>query len=459
MTTMAANTDLLMADATAQAAALDSGEITSVALTTLVLAAIEQRNPQLNCFIDTDAEAALAAAHESDERRSQGKTLSAFDGLTFAAKDNIDVRGFATRAGLGLKLAPASADATCVRLLREAGCIALGKLNMHAAALGATNHNQHFGDCFNPRRDGFTPGGSSGGSAAAVAAGLAAFTLGTDTMGSVRVPAAYCGVAGIKAGRGAVSIGGTVVLSRLLDNVGPLARSARDLATILPLMASFDGACAQSLDYQFMAPASSVQSVRLGVATELDAVAVEPEVRQLFDAAVAVFARSGATLEDRALSGFDFGAARRAGLLLGEADLIHSQQQWLEQQPDAYPADLLSLLDWARGKSAIDMARAEALVDDARVLVRSLLSDIDYLLLPTTPQLAFAMTDPVPAGQADLTAIANFSGYPALTVPMGDNALGLPGGCQLLGRPGSELDMLALGQWFMEAQAGTASRS
>ncbi|MEH6591652.1 MAG: amidase [Halioglobus sp.] len=456
---MAANMDLLMVDATEQAAALASGETTSVALTAQILAAIEQHNPTLNCFINIDAEAALVAARESDERRSQGKSLSAFDGLTFAAKDNIDVRGFATRAGLGLKLAPATADATCVRLLREAGCIALGKLNMHAAAIGATNHNQYFGDCFNPLREGYTPGGSSGGSAAAVAAGLAAFTLGTDTMGSVRVPAAYCGVAGIKAGRGAVSIGGTVVLSRLLDNVGPLARSARDLATILPLMASFDGACAQSLDYQFMSPASSAKTVRLGVAAALDAVAVEPDVQKLFDAAVAVFARSGAKLEDRPLSGFDFGAARRAGLLLGEADLIYSQQEWLEQQPDAYPADLLSLLDWARGKSAVDMSRAEALVDDARVRVRALLSGIDYLLLPTAPQVAFAMTDPVPAGQADLTGIANFSGYPALTVPMGDNALGLPGGLQLLGRPGSELDMLALGQWFMEAKANTASSS
>jgi Asp-tRNA(Asn)/Glu-tRNA(Gln) amidotransferase A subunit family amidase len=454
MTTTAANKELLMADATTQAARLASGEISSVELTRGILGAIEQRNPALNCYIEVDADVALLAAQASDERRSQGKLLSAFDGLAFAAKDNIDVRGFATRAGLGLELAPAENDAPCVRLLREAGCIALGKLNMHAAAVGATNHNLHFGDCFNPLKDGYTPGGSSGGSACAVAAGLAAFTLGTDTMGSVRLPAAYCGVAGIKAGRGAVSIGGTVVLSRLLDNVGPLARSARDLATILPLMASFDGACAQSVDYQFMSPVSSEQTVRLGVATALDAVAVEPDVRDLFAGAIAVFGQAGAHLEDRALSGFNFGAARRAGLLLGEADLIHAQQEWLEQQPNAYPADLMSLLDWARGKSAIDMARAEALVDDARVLTRTLLAGIDYLLLPTTPQLAFPMTDPVPVGQADLTAIANFSGYPAITVPMGVNALGLPGGLQLLGRPGSELDMLALGQWFMDAQAG-----
>jgi len=281
-----------------------------------------------------------------------------------------------------------------------------------------------------------------------VAAGLCAFSLGSDTMGSVRVPAAYCGVHGIKPGFGAVSTRGSVVLSRRLDHIGPLARSCRDLELILPLMLGFDAAQADSIDYPLDHSDIDLTALKLAAAYGLEQTGVESDVLSVFAGAIAHFASAGAELSSRSIADYDFSAARRAGLLLCEADMLVEQQAWIEEQVSAYPKDLLKLLEWVRGKTAVDIMRAETVVDRAVLKQRELMDGCDFLLLPTTPQGAFAFGDPVPSGQADLTALANMSGYPALSVPMGFSAKGMPLGLQIVGRPGSELQLLKVGQWF-----------
>lgn len=445
------NLSLLLSDAVELAAKLNSGEMSSEQLTAQTLAAIDHWNPAINCYVALDGKAATQAAREADARRGQGTLLSPLDGLTFAVKDNIDVAGFVTSAGLAIQRDPAVADAFVVQRLREAGCIPLGKLNMHAAALGASNANSHFGNCYNPHRPGFTPGGSSGGSGAAVAAGLCAFALGTDTMGSVRVPAAYCGVSGIKPTAGAVSISGTVELSRRLDNIGALARSPRDLSIIHDMIAVYDDSCAQSQVLNFPDLMTDIDKLSFSVAVDLARAGVKTDMAESFRRATSIFSQAGATVQDKSLAEFDFGAVRRAGLLLCEANLLIDQQHWIDSQPAAYPEDLLQLLDWARGKSAADVIRAERVLDDGVLVMRQLLASSDFLLLPTTPQSAFNFAEPVPAGQADLTAIANMAGYPAVTVPMGDSNTGLPQGLQIVGAPGSDRQLLVLAHWFSQS--------
>jgi len=362
-----------------------------------------------------------------------------------------------TSAGLNIPAnsAVAKDDAFVVKCLRDAGCIVLGKLNMHEAALGASNDNPHHGKCFNPHQLSHTPGGSSGGSGSAVAAGLCAYALGTDTMGSVRIPASYCGVSGLKPSFGAVSIGGTVLVSRRLDNVGPLARSARDLNLIFPIMAHYDPACAQSKSYEFEGFSSGESATnffgsRFAVVEDLETVGVEPDVIKAFHSAIKHIAVLGLECIPRSLGDFDYGASRRSGLLVAEVDMALQHESLLLEHPEYFSDDLIRMIEWGKNKSSIDLARADWRLDAASVKMAALLTGVDFLMLPTAPQAAFNFSQSVPAGQADLTNLANMSGYPAASVPMGVNSQGLPLGLQIIGRPGSDLKVLALAEWFSQ---------
>ncbi|WP_160153430.1 amidase [Microbulbifer sp. ALW1] len=440
----------LLQDAAAHAALLREGKLTSVALTQKILSAIEQLNPKLNCYLSVDPEAALQAAQAADLRRARREALSPIDGLTVAVKDNIDVKGFVTTAGLGVALDTPAAqrDSFVVEKLRRAGAILLGKLNLHEAALGATNDNYHHGRCINPHRARYTPGGSSGGSGAAVAAGLCAFALGTDTMGSVRIPASYCGVAGIKPTRGAVSIGGTRILSRRLDHVGPLARSAADLEMILPAMVGYDPGCAQSFPVCLQKEPVQVQNLNFGFADVSRGMGVAAAVERAYQSALAIFAAAGARQCEQDLHSLDCAAARRAGLIVCEVDLFVDQQQALREHPEYFSPALHKLIAYGIGKGAVDFASADRRLDVAALKMANWLESCDFLLLPTAPQGAFDFSEPAPAGQADLTNMANMSGHPAISVPMGVDESGLPLGLQIIGPHGSDLQLTAIAQWF-----------
>lgn len=435
-------------DLAGQGAALAAGQRTSAQLTQQILERIERHNPALNCYLHVDAAGALAAAQAADLRRLAGKPLGPLDGLAIAVKDNIDVAGMPTTAGMATRRGRiAASDAFAVAQLRAAGAVILGKLNMHEGALGATNSNPHYGDCHNPHRPGYTPGGSSGGSACAVAAGLAGAALGSDTMGSVRIPASYCGVSGLKPSRGLVSTGGTVACSYRLDTIGPLARSARDLRLLMDVLARFDPGCADAL-----APGAVAQPASVLLApSDLDALGVDPVVAALFEQQLAVFEQLGFSVVKAPFGGHDFAAARRAGLLSCEADMLIEHAADRASQPGQFSPELRAMLDFAANKDLASLARANRVIDRAALRSHAWFAQAGMVVLPTTPQRAFAFGTPVPANQADLTSIANMAGLPALSLPMPVAPGTLPAGLQLVGPRGCDAALVQLAERYQQA--------
>jgi Asp-tRNA(Asn)/Glu-tRNA(Gln) amidotransferase A subunit family amidase len=424
----------LDADLSTQAAALARGEVSSLRLTEATLERIAATHSRLNAFLHVDAEGALAAAQASDARRARGVALGVLDGLTLAVKDNIDVASMPTTAGMATRrgriaASGVSGDAFAVARLRAAGMVIVGKLNMHEAALGATNHNPHFGRCEHPQRPGFTPGGSSGGSACAVAAGLCALALGTDTMGSVRLPAAYCGVVGLKAGFGVVSTRGTVACGYALDHVGPLTRSLADLRLVLPVLAAYDAACFDARPWR---PLPLIAQPRWVAASDVEALGVETDVAAAYREALRALRERGDRVSEIALAGYDFGRARRAGLLMVEADLLVEHAEDWRTQPEHFSPELARLMRYAQGQSASAYAAAARVVAAAHAEVARWWLRGDVMLLPTTPQRAFAFGTPVPANQADLTSIANMAGVPAISLPLPTAPGALPIGLQAM---------------------------
>lgn len=447
-----ADAQLLSQDLTAQAALLAAGEVSCTELVTQQLAAIAASQTQINAYIHVDAEGALAAAALS-ERRRQRCLPRPLEGLPIAVKDNIDVAGMVTTAGMETRRhdAPAATDNPAVAALLAAGAIIVGKLNMHEAAMGADNDNPFYGACHNPHRHGYTPGGSSGGSGAAVAAGLCSAALGTDTMGSVRIPASYCGVVGLKPSWGAISTRGTVALCRRLDHIGPLTRSARDLRLLLQLMSGFDPDCAQSRAIHYAAP--DTLGLRIGVVDFGDAAEVAADVQQAFEEGLRVLAGLGHRVQALPAPAFASARARRAGLLMSEAEmLVEHADAWAGDRSKFSPL-LVKLMSWAEGRSAAELAAASQLADRGQVQLQQWLAQCDVVVMPTAPQRAFAFGQPAPASQADLTAYANLAGNPALSVPLPVAAGELPVGMQLVGNIGDELSLIALAEAFQQAIA------
>jgi aspartyl-tRNA(Asn)/glutamyl-tRNA(Gln) amidotransferase subunit A len=435
-------TELLRLDATAQLEALTAGRVTAVALAEAHLDAIASAQPSLNAFIATDPERTLAAARESDGRRKAGST-GRLEGLPIAVKDNLDVAGWRTTAGMATRRdrVPATQDSVAAARLRAAGAVILGKLSLHEAALGADNDNPHYGACHHPRRPGYTPGGSSGGSGAAVAAHLCAAALGTDSMGSVRIPSSYCGVFGLKPSYGLVSPRGAVVVSRRLDHVGPLARSARDLGLLLEVLSGFDVECAESRRV-LLQPARG-GSLAIGV-PDLSDLAVDDDVIVAFEAGLAQLRALGHRIAPLPGPTVEPGRLRRAGLLVCEAEmLVEHAEDWARRRADFSPA-LAGMLAWAESKSAREFAAADRLLDAGTVTMQRWLAGCDLIAWPTTPQRAFAFGSPVPANQADLTCLANMSGVPALSLPLPVGETEWPIGMQLIGSIGSERTLIAV---------------
>jgi aspartyl-tRNA(Asn)/glutamyl-tRNA(Gln) amidotransferase subunit A len=436
-------TDALRAtDAVAQRDALARGDTTAVALATAYLDAIERSQSSINAYIACARDRVLAEALASDAHRvTHG--ARALEGLAIAVKDNLDAAGHRTTAGMATRrdAAPAAHDSAAVARLRAAGAVLLGKLNLHEAALGADSDNPHFGACHHPRRHGVTPGGSCGGSGAAVAAALCSAAVGTDTMGSVRIPAAYCGVFGLKPSYGAISPRGSVVVSRRLDHVGVLARSARDLELLLPVLSGFDPASAESRAVAFAAPGAG--PLRIGVPA-FDGVEVQPAVRVAFAQGLDALRARGHAIVELPASSIEPGTARRAGLLVCEAEmLVEHAADWAARRERFSPA-LAKLLGWAAGKSAADVIAADRVMDVAAVQLQQWLADCDVLAWPTTPQVAFAFGTPVPSNQADLTCFANMAGAPALSLPLPVAADAWPVGLQLIGRAADDRRLIAL---------------
>jgi len=429
---------------------LDAGTITAPELIAQTVARIKAANPDLNAFIRIEADSARTAAAESAERYRTG-TARPLEGLPIAIKDNIDLAGSPTTAGmLTRKDRVATADASVVQRLKAAGAVIVGKLNMTEAALGADGSNPHFGNCHNPLRPGFSPGGSSSGSAAAVAAGLVPAALGTDTMGSVRIPAAYCGIWGFKPSFGLVSTAGSVAVSRHLDHIGPLARSAADLELLLEVLSGFDPACPVSRPLELAAPSVAFS---LGV-PDLSGVDLEPAVEHAWQAALERLKGEGIHLHPLPALPIQAGRIRRAGLLLCEAEMLAEHGPDWRQRREAFSPRLQTLLDWAQHQSSADLAAAMRRIDEARVAVNRWLQACTFVLLPTTPQRAFAFEQPVPINQADLSCLANCAGLPAISFPLPHEPGELPCGLQLIGAYATDRSVIRTAARLHERIAG-----
>lgn len=347
-------------------------------------------------------------------------------GVTVGVKSNIMVRGLPWTAGMAAyRTRIAARDARAVARLRAAGAAIIASLNMHEAALGATTTNPYFGTTHNPLRHGHTPGGSSGGSGAAVAAGLCDIALGTDTMGSVRIPASYCGVYGLKPTHDGISSDGMAFLEPSLDCIGPMARDLDMLGRAWDVLATNKGA-----DGAFG---------RIVTLSDLAGVDVERQVRIAYDRAVA-----NAPLPVSAIPlPFASGALRRAGLLLSGAYLKAQLGPDWREPPYGLSPQLIAILDWCEGKAADN-----ALLAEAKAWLTNALGQDTALLLPTAPQTAFAHSAPAPANQADFTCLANIAGLPALSFPFGTSGDGLPIGLQIIGPAASERRLITLARQF-----------
>jgi aspartyl-tRNA(Asn)/glutamyl-tRNA(Gln) amidotransferase subunit A len=413
--------------------------------TAAMLASADARNPVLHAFIRVLHAPALAAAAASDARAQAGARIGPLDGMAVAVKDNIDIVGLPTSAGIGhYRNAVAATDALVVAQVRALGAAIVGKTNLHEAALGATSDNPWFGRCENPLRPGYTPGGSSGGSAAAVAAGLCDLALGTDTMGSVRIPAAYCGVAGYKPTRGALSLQGVVPLSPTLDHMGLLAPAVSAIASAWHALQG-EGDAQTALGFK---------GRRIGLLPDLLGVEVDAGVPRMLDQARACLREAGAQLIEARLPGWDARAMRRDAFLLCEIDGAQVHAAALAGDPEGFSPELRKLFAYGArqaGKRAEIAARLAAAADT----LNNCLGALDLLVLPTCPQAAFARGAPVPQNQADFTVPANLCGAPALSLPWGRDAAGLPLGLQLIARPGMDALLLRLGSLLEALRPGT----
>ena len=375
--------------------------------------ALVRANAPLNAFTDFDGSA-----------EGGGGALA---GLTVGVKANIAVAGMPWTAGCEVyrgRVAPK--DAAVVTKLRAAGAAIIGMLNMEEAALGAKTDNPWFGKTQNPHKTGYTPGGSSGGSGSAVAAGLCDIALGTDTMGSVRIPAAYCGVYGFKPAQTSVSQEGLELAEEWLDCIGPLARSLDLLESAARVMTDFgDGDAASG---------PLVTLAETGVDCELEVIEKFRDVIRLAGSEIAV-AQLAHPLSRIRFAGF---------IKTSKAMAAH----FADAGQDKLSANLKKLLTYGPKRSDADWAEDQAILAETEQAVQDIVAKHAAIILPTAPQGAFSHSEDAPANQADYTCLANIANLPAISLPMGVDDAGMPLGLQIVGRTGHEADLFQLAREF-----------
>lgn len=413
---------------------------------------------RLGCVLTRTDALAVQQAQASAQRWRDGKPLGPLDGVPLGLKDNIDVAGWPCSAGTAAwRSRVPAAHASVWSRLADAGAILAGKLAMDEGALGAVTRNPVFGNCLNPLDPHLTPGGSSGGSAAAVAAGLCAAALGTDTLGSVRIPAAYCGLFGFKPSVGHVPTDGVVPLCESFDSVGPLARSGRDLAVLArslldappqgpPWSAIQDDPrplgrpeSAAAVDTE---SASVWEGRRIGVPSVVAEMPLQAPVRKALADLCDRLTASGARVSEVPVPQWEPASARRAALLLCELRGHEFWSQALGPQLPGLSESFAALLRYPLSLPAEKIERARAQVERVRTQAGAVFGEVELLLMPTTPHVAFATGDAAPPDQADLAALANLLGAPALAFPW--HSQPLPVSFQWLAPAGQDLRLLGL---------------
>jgi len=425
-----------------------SGRVSSEDLTRACLAEIEAHDQALRAFITVTADAALADARTLDAEAAAGRVRGPLHGIPVSLKDLIDQRGVPTTAASHVRDGHVAAeDAPVTARLRAAGAVLIGKTNLHEFAFGTTSDETAFGAVRNPHDQTRSPGGSSGGSAVAIATGMCVASIGTDTGGSVRIPAAACGAVGLKPSRGEVPCDGVVPLSASLDHVGPLARSVAD-AWLLYLVLRGDGAAAR-----WPLPARRpVQGLRLGIPRAYFFDVLDDEVRQRFAASLAWLRQAGARTSDVAIPHAPSVPAVYAHLSLPEAAAYHAAS--IASHPERYTPNVRLRIESGRYALAEDHVRARQAAGVLRIEVDAALAGCDALVLPTlpipAPPIGAATVEaggaPRPVRQMTLrlTQLFNVTGHPAISIPAGQTDAGLPCGFQVVGRVGDTEGLLAV---------------
>jgi aspartyl-tRNA(Asn)/glutamyl-tRNA(Gln) amidotransferase subunit A len=425
----------------------------AVELTSATLGRIERFNSSLQAFITVTAEQALQQARQADAELSAGRDRGPLHGIPIAAKDLFYTRGVRTTAGSAIyrDLAP-TYDAFVVARLETAGAVMLGKTNLHELAYGITSANPHFGTVRNPWNTKHSPGGSSGGSAAAVAAGLAYAALGTDTGGSIRIPASFCGTVGLKPTYGRVSRHGVMPLSWSLDHVGPLARSVRDAALLLNAIAGHDRADASSSRHPVVDfvpdEGCSVRGLRIGFPESFFFERLDADVELCVRGAIARAESLGAAIKPIKVPDLAAMNAAARVILLCEASAMLEPHLADRRQ---FGPDVLALLDQGRLLPATDYIHAQRLRQRMQREFAQVWSTVDCVITPTTPNTAPRVgestvklggrEEDVRLATTRLVRSMNLLGLPALSIPCGLSGGGLPVGLQIIG-PGFEESLI-----------------
>jgi aspartyl-tRNA(Asn)/glutamyl-tRNA(Gln) amidotransferase subunit A len=411
------------------------------------LQAIAERNASLNAFILVLADEAREQARRADAEIAAGRSRGPLHGVPISIKDLIDMHGVPTTAASRVREGHvASRDASVIERLHAAGAVLIGKTNLHEFALGTTNEDSAFGPARHPLDPSRSPGGSSGGSAASVVANMAYASIGSDTGGSVRIPAAACGLVGLKPTLGAIPTDGVVPLSTTMDHVGPLCRSVEDAQILFHVLRGE----APSLP----APRRDVRGLRLGRLREYFMALLDPEVAAGFDRACARLREAGAALVDLSIPHAGDIASIYLHIVLSEAAAYHAVT--LEHRPDAYTPNVRLRLEMGRYILAEDYVRALRGREILRGEVDAALGGCDALLLPAlaipAPKIGAetvrvgGLEEPVRNVMLRLTQLFNVTGHPATTVPCGNTADGLPIGAQIVGRLGADAALLEVSQ-------------
>jgi aspartyl-tRNA(Asn)/glutamyl-tRNA(Gln) amidotransferase subunit A len=455
------STEPALMSLTSVAQAIAEKRLSSREATQSCLERIAQWQPRLNAFMTIEAEAALAAADAADAALAKGKLSGALHGVPLAHKDMYYDAGKVVTCGSKIRRDfVATVTSTALQRLKDAGTIRLGSLQMAEFAYGPTGHNSHYGPVHNPWGIDHITGGSSSGSGSAVAARLTFAALGSDTGGSIRMPAHFCGVTGLKTTYGRISRAGAMPLSQSLDTVGPLARTAEDCALLLGLMAGADPedptAIAGPVPDYMAATRDRIKGLRIGVPTAFYVDDLDPEVARILDETLAALKSEGAQIVQVELPDQRQLTAACQLVLATEAAAFH--KRWLIERPQDYGPQALMRLQNGLAIPGVSYLEAMRWRGPALAAYLAAVAGVDAVIAPVAPVAAPTIAESDVGNSPDAEAVIqrltrftrpiNYLGLPSLSIPSGFTRAGLPVGMQVIGRSFDEAMLLRIGAAF-----------